>query len=394
LTITNLDLGNLADLVSAAAVPIGFESAPPADFTMTPVLATGRPLVAVLDALVAADPRYEWREDRGVILIRPRESWQTAGPLDTPIEPLKLSDIQAIDALIVLARMVGSIPNVGGPLDATRFSIDVPAGARFLDLLNAIVRAHGTLLWTLSYNTSPAPDSAFPMHLFLDRSGFGIRRGAVVNGSPLVLPPGRADGPVLDRIIGPLRDGRPFEMRSFWNMAGLAGVINAPVGAELFSRFLPGPLPSREVLTATGLQVEDALLMLRGMDPRYEYRELDGVIVVRPSGAWDDNDQFLSMPVKSIPFENVTAGDVITSIYNLFGILPRRTSSGFPDTRRFSLRFPGGTMFDLLNAFARAHGSIAWQLEHHTDEERRSRNRRYTLEFTTGTGVMMGFPIP
>jgi hypothetical protein len=51
----------------------------------------------------------EWREDDGVVVLRPRVSWEVIDPLDTPVDALKLQDINAGRAMQVLAAMDLSI---------------------------------------------------------------------------------------------------------------------------------------------------------------------------------------------------------------------------------------------------------------------------------------------
>jgi hypothetical protein len=70
--------------------------------------------------------------------------------------------------------------------------------------------------------------------------------------------------------------------RSFFtarfDLKDLAFAAQIPIGVEL----LPGAEPASKGLRVTGLTVRDALIALMAVDPRYDWREFDGVIVVRP----------------------------------------------------------------------------------------------------------------
>src|SRR5262245_7714403 len=75
LALNGLGVHTIGVLAFAAGVPIGLELAERAVARPQVITATGVRLRVVLDALVAADPRYEWREDAGVVVIRPRDAW-------------------------------------------------------------------------------------------------------------------------------------------------------------------------------------------------------------------------------------------------------------------------------------------------------------------------------
>jgi hypothetical protein len=94
----------------------------------------------VLAAIVNADPRYEWREDNGVIIVRPIAAWSDdTSALHAPIAGFTLENVAAHDTLDLLAQMVAVEPP-GTGTDTRRFSVEVPDGATWLEALNAIVR--------------------------------------------------------------------------------------------------------------------------------------------------------------------------------------------------------------------------------------------------------------
>ena len=113
--ITRVDGQAIGTLARAAGVPMGFEGLLTAKKRFS-ILATKRTLRDVLDAMVAADRRYEWREDDGVIVVRPVDAWNDqSSSLNAPVDGVTLEDVTATDLLAVLARMVGvrTVPDMG-----------------------------------------------------------------------------------------------------------------------------------------------------------------------------------------------------------------------------------------------------------------------------------------
>ena len=94
------------------------------------ITATGLKLGAVLDAIVAADSRYEWREDDGVIVFRPVASWfDGTNVLDTSIDSLKREDMQAADAMTSSRATIRDDDGLAvDPGDTKHFSLDLPSG--------------------------------------------------------------------------------------------------------------------------------------------------------------------------------------------------------------------------------------------------------------------------
>ncbi len=142
-TITKLTGQTLNPLVEAVRVPMGLETISPVDDHGWKVNATGMTLRGALDAIVAADPRYEWREDNGVVVIRPVAAWANARHLlYTPVAGLK-RNIHSADPIALLGHMFGlREPVANGPGDTKMFSVDLPAGDAS-SVPNDIVRAHG-----------------------------------------------------------------------------------------------------------------------------------------------------------------------------------------------------------------------------------------------------------
>jgi hypothetical protein len=406
LIITKVDGQAIGSLSKAAGVPMGFEGLPAVGRELS-IVSTGKPLAEVLDAIVAADARYEWREDNGVILIRPVAAWaDPMSSLHAAVGAVTLRETVATDVLDVVARMVGvRTPAPAGPADTRRFSVEVPEGATLLEALNAIVRAHGTLTWALQ--PSFTGDINFPKSIMLFVGpfgvGVGIPAGAVPvrltnHASPLASSRSASDS-LLDRRVGTRRDGQPVVVAGvgasyfFWELAGAAGV---PMGFEALgsSERRPVPRAGPAEVQLTGLTLRDALDTLVRLDPRYEWRDMDGLIVVRPVTAWSNAADPLYRLVDGLRLDEAPVSRMIGAFASLLGA-PEYLHNSFPDTRRFSVDVARSTALDVINAIARSHGELCWAWEEMTEEDQRFfGGRRYQLTFSVLRGGAHGFAIP
>jgi hypothetical protein len=150
LIITRVDGQTLGKLARATDVPMDFEGLAVQTKPLS-IPATRQTLRKVLDAMIAADLRYEWREDDGVIVVRPVDSWSDETSwLNIVVDGVTLSDVAATELHAVLTRMVGvKVTPSQGVGDTKRFSVTIPKNGTLLQALNAIVRAHGTLTWAV-----------------------------------------------------------------------------------------------------------------------------------------------------------------------------------------------------------------------------------------------------
>jgi hypothetical protein len=399
LQLTALTGPELAKLAVAAGVPMGFEAAGQPTRFSHPVTATGRKLIAVLDDLIRADDRYEWREDDGVIVVRPPASWRDPlSVFNTAVGPIRRREMQASDAAALMAHLFGVRSDLSsGPGDTIKFAVDLPDGGTLLAVLNAIVRAHGTMTWSLAPTSVGATDQ-FPMAIMVfvgsSGKGAGIPRDAGIATTLRVEQTTTAEqvGSLLDMVIGTKRDGTPLLIRSVFQLKELAAAVRVPMGIEALSGsavFVPS-----DGVRVTGLTLRDALQVLTTIDPRYAWREMDGVIVLRPMDAWNDGASPLFRIVSDLRAENVTVERAIGVLMARLGD-DEHVKNFFPDTRRMSLDLPQGSVLDGLNHLARAHGELCWEWRQNSAEDRRFYSgRRFMLTFWLFNGNGYGFAIP
>jgi hypothetical protein len=118
----------------------------------------------------------------------------------------------------------------------------------------------------------------------------------------------------------------------FEAVGALSDRVSMPFGTQsardarkiISVRSLPRPV--------RGLTLSQALDAAVASDRRYEWRNIDGVVVVRPKAAWRDGDHPLLRRVTASELDDAGVGDL------------------------------EGTLFDLLNAAVRRHGRWQWSL--------------------------------
>ena len=130
----------------------------------------GKTVGEALDLLMAVHPAYEWRSVNGVIHVRPQKAFADFNHfLNQPIGPLELSDALPLHATFEVHRVF--IPDcvVNHPiytdqrdafLETVEPAMRQPVTLSFnvgtvLDLLDAVIKAHGSLYWNVTYQVPP-----------------------------------------------------------------------------------------------------------------------------------------------------------------------------------------------------------------------------------------------
>lgn len=407
-TLTANDMGALA---AAAHAPIGFEAAVGGEPHPLTINASGKPLRAVLDAIVAADDRYEWRDEGGVAVLRPTTAWtDRSNPLHRSVDAIRFEDVGVSEALQIAVALFGQDLHPSNRTDlgdARRFDLDVPPGSVF-EALNAIVRSHGSLAWSVEPwpPTPTAPGtvlSPYMASLADGSTGRSIGIGVHLDREPRVphqverwgRPQPSPGGPVLERVVGKRANGDALVLHSIYEVPELAFAARAPMGVELLA---PNERRvSSKGVQVTGLSLRDALTALMALDPRYEWQELDGVIVVRPLFAWTQPEHPLSRATGPVQLAKATVADAVSYLQTLLepGVpyIPERDHG--VEVQRISLSVAGGAqVLPLLNTIARSFGDLCWIYEELNDEDAAffgGRRRQITLRSGAGEGRGFAF---
>lgn len=180
----------------------------------------------------------------------------------------------------------------------------------------------------------------------------------------------------------------------------IAGSVGAVSGVEYDPApcdWASAPPKPTDEINLLGSTIEEALNTLVKLDPRYAWQESEGVIMLRPIAAWTDPKHFLHESIGPIEFENKTMATALDLVHPIIGRKPGdgvtaqlvgRTPQGWQE---FSVRLPGMSAFEALNAIVRAHGNLHWQLQYCGRERSREHVR---LDFYTtdksGLGIARG----
>jgi hypothetical protein len=106
---------------------------------------------------------------------------------------------------------------------------------------------------------------------------------------------------------------------------------------------------SKTPKTLTGLTVRAALDLMAGIDSRYEWREMNGVIVLRAPDAWNRANHPLHLPIQHVTLREIRARNALSVTAALLGA-PQYVDTQLGDNKRFSVHVGGGTVLDFLNA--------------------------------------------
>jgi len=217
------------------------------------------------------------------------------------------------------------------------------------------------------------------------------------------------DAPITDRIVAPFgaEDGALFvhgamsrsHFRLVVNLIGRAARV--PVGfAEIAAAREPhdgdvSRVPMAERVYLTGLTIGAALDHLVAADPRYAWREIDGVLLIRPVRAWNNQRHFLGQRIGPVHLRGWLPLDMARAVYRRAGLPviwmeggtvgePARESE---PNRPLDLDLADATYLDLLNAIARTHGELGWAIEYAAD---RARLDQSCVRFMTFDGKFVG----
>ena len=123
-----------------------------------------------------------------------------------------------------------------------------------------------------------------------------------------------------DRVIGADDKGASITIRQLEDLGRLARASGVPIGVEQLADTALSPLGD---FTATGLTFRAALDEVQRRDSRYSWRDVNGVIVVRPSTAWDCAGHALDSQVGPVRASRIVARHAL----RIACAAPRTTSS-------------------------------------------------------------------
>jgi hypothetical protein len=111
---------------------------------------------------------------------------------------------------------------------------------------------------------------------------------------------------------------------------------------------------------------------IAALNRNFQWREVDGMAIVRPTQAWDDPEDLLNLPAHAFQLMNVAADDALYRV--LDAATPRVRYVQARGRARGSLEAPvsvdfsGGTLLRALNAVVRAKGDAEWRVGYVSSE--------------------------
>jgi hypothetical protein len=164
----------LASIARASGVLIGFETMLDAKVetggTQFGWSLSGKRVGDALRALIELHPEYAWRRANGVIHVRPQTALADRNHfLNEMAAPLELTEALPLQAAFEVHRVFVPDCIVNHPIyteERDKFlENELPAmrqpvtlsfgGGRVIDLLDAIIKAHGSLSWNVTYQIPP-----------------------------------------------------------------------------------------------------------------------------------------------------------------------------------------------------------------------------------------------
>jgi len=135
-----------------------------------------------LNRLVEYDPRYEWRIEDNVIVVRPADAWKNGSHfLGRTLSTFAVENVTFIGAINALVTplagfsVTGDSPGSNPTEQASRRFTVALGETSVMRALNAIVRHHGGLVWEINY-CKPSARYEFATFFFrtFDQGGGGI----------------------------------------------------------------------------------------------------------------------------------------------------------------------------------------------------------------------------
>ena len=166
---------------------------------------------------------------------------------------------------------------------------------------------------------------------------------------------------------GPLAS--PSDASELGLLSRIAKVAGVPFGFESDPAaprpVVPGADVEAHVVAAHTLR--QALDAFAAIDPRYRWKDLDGVIVVRTSAAWGDPADALNQPVHDVHWHDLDPATAIGRFGRLLYPSLERDyfdGVGYSRARLFGVDLDGGAVVDLLNAAVRNDGDLGWWVDY------------------------------
>ena len=183
----------------------------------------------------------------------------------------------------------------------------------------------------------------------------------------------------------------PLTVTSFGSAAERLGMLaRLPLGIEDSVVPLDQNGAPMMALMLTGKSVHDALGELSQRTSKYEWRQVERLVVIRPANAWNDPANMLNRTAATIEWTNVDVAEALDQTMSMLTGIQYSTPISTPDDRRFDVVLQGATILQLLNAIASNHGELIWHVSYHS----RDTGAKFGIGFKTFSGHAKWIWIP
>jgi hypothetical protein len=133
----------------------------------------------------------------------------------------------------------------------------------------------------------------------------------------------------------------------------------------------------------------EALTAALDANPRYEWRSIGDIVVVRPKGAWNDPADPFNRPVRNLRVENAQHYGVLLGlrdfIYtNKFAVLP---GGQYPYPVSFDVQ--SGTVVDALNRLLESADTMLWMASSRPHAQPGQRFPNWDLQISTRNSISL-----
>jgi hypothetical protein len=335
----------------------------------------GLTVEAALTRIVEIDPRFEWRERNGVIVLRPVEAWSASdNPLNNEIGSFATRDRNSSGALdtFIANERIATKPDYEDKAELLRQKFNVQSTKRpAIDALDEIIRAHGAMNWVASYIKRPASRESLRVSMFpFDGDGAPAQPRDRIS-SPEEDPVDRSP---FERIVDTdFELSLPVHACSVPTMVGLiAKRHRVPAGIEFPTEACPasqarGATRPASVVSLGGLTVREALNKLVEADRRFRWVESNGLALVRPVAAWGDEKNVLNFTSTAFEVKDANLDQAMSAVVSALQSRPRdavgdgvRSNQG---SKLLSVKTGPTSVGEALDAIIRAHGEGWWEVQ-------------------------------
>ncbi len=179
--------------------------------------------------------------------------------------------------------------------------------------------------------------------------------------------PASGQTPFDQYVAAPAALERPCAVGA--EIRGIAVKIHVPVGVELSTDCTTQSPGAHQSASSAAMPAREAIDKFLA-DSVYWWRDLDGVLVVRPRDAWTDGDHFLNRTTSSFQVSQGRLGSafnaIASAINHVYAAPAEWLLNATPYLAPIQAAFDGGSVIQALNTIVRSRADLGWTLRYCT----------------------------